>query len=244
MAWGNEEAMSNQGSRLSRKLQEFAKDIGSSAAAQAAASVTRLVNRDLAVMEINSGLLRVQTLMDQMAGPENEAVGIYSRVEGQAPGHAVMLFPAWEAGPLVDAMTHQPYGSTSDISEAAKSALSEMGNIIISSALTTFSNKTGLSFRPTPPEIVVDMAWAIVSSVAAFTFKIDERALMMAAHLSDERVSLDSLFLFIPDAGSLETMYHAYTRQLADTGLDVLANFVLPSINIQPTTDMPRPFAN
>lgn len=184
----------------------FAREIGSRAAESAARAVDDVVKTDVQVSEINSGLFRVASLMEMVTDPANKAVGVCAKVEGKAPGHALFLFPYLSAPALVDAVEGNPEGTTADLSMDSLSVISRLGCTLISSSLSAFERETGLTFRMTPPQMMVDMAWAIVASVFRLALAIDENAVMVASRFGDGPGVLDGLFLYIPAPGSLQTM--------------------------------------
>lgn len=192
---------------------EFAREIGRTASAQAASAVREMLGMDIHVSEISSGLLRLETLMEATDDLGNAAVGVYSRVEGDAPGHAVFLFPQWQAPALAAVLEGRESGEISWLDHQGHSSLLDLGQVIISSALTSFTNETGLEMRSTPALLVVDMAWAIVSSLIAFPFGHRKLAMVVATNLGYE--NLDGLFVFIPDPGSLDKMLNAHGKKAA-----------------------------
>jgi chemotaxis protein CheC len=196
-----------------REQLTFAKDIGSRAAAYAAHAVDDMVGTDVQVSEINSGLFRVASLMEMVTDPANKAVGICARVEGKAPGHALFLFPHANASALVGKIDGKD-GDAGQLDTHALSVLKELGYTLISSSLSAFSKETGLAFRMTPPQMMVDMAWAIVSNVFSLALATDEKAVMVASRFGDGPGVLDGLFLFIPAPGSLQVMQAARAERM------------------------------
>jgi chemotaxis protein CheC len=193
--------------RLTGEMRRFAAGLCSAATQQASIAVGRLMQEKVWVSHINSGLFGISTLSEMTGDPENEAVGVYVRVDGQASGHAVFLFPYREAPALVSALGFTQLEENGELGVEATSALQELGNILISSALTGLANETGLTFRPSPPAAAVDMAWSIISSIVAIADQVDDRALIAAMQIGTmAEPVLDGLFVFIPDAGSLWTI--------------------------------------
>ncbi len=223
-----------------RQQLTFAKDIGSRAAAYAAHAVDDMVGTDVQVSEINSGLFRVASLMEMVTDPANKAVGICARVEGKAPGHALFLFPYANAGALVDKVERRSDGDTRPLDTQALSVLKELGYTLISSSLSAFSKETGLAFRMTPPQMMVDMAWAIVSNVFTMALATDEQAVMVASRFGDGPGVLDGLFLFIPGPGSLQVMQAARAQRMglavdaADFVQDTEQEHQARALDIQP----------
>lgn len=197
-----------------RQQLTFAKDIGSRAAAFAAHAVDDMTGTDVQVSEINSGLFRVASLMEMVTDPANKAVGICARVEGKAPGHALFLFPYANAPALVNAVDGESDRATDQLDTHALAVLKELGYTLISSSLSAFSKETGLAFRMTPPQMMVDMAWAIVSNVFTMALATDEKAVMVASRFGDSPGVLDGLFLFIPSPGSLQVMQAARAERM------------------------------
>ena len=188
--------------KFTRERLMLFKDLGAGAATRAAASVERIIGNQFDVSEINSGLIRMETLMEDSGDLEQEAVGIYTRVQGHAPGFAVFLFPKNQAPELVYAMVG--YESQGMALYDTTPALEELGDIVISCLLDEISNRSGLTMWLTTANVTVDMAGAIMSSLVSTGLETTDRALTVAFRFGKGPGFMDGLLLYVPDPGSME----------------------------------------
>lgn len=182
------------------------KELGASVAARAASAVARTIGSDVAVTETNSGLMRLDTLMETDQS-EQEAVAVYARIQGSAPGYAVFMFPYKQAPELIYALAHQHCKGPINVDPLY--VLQELGNVLISSALDEMADRTGMIIRPATVDVVVDMAAAIVSSLVSMGLETTDRALTVGFHFGGDPGIMDGLFLYLPEPGSLEAIESA-----------------------------------
>lgn len=186
------------------------KELGASAATHAADSVARIVGRDVKVSEINSGLVRLTTLMDAQ-NPEQDAVAVYARVQGNAPGYAVFMFPYAQAPELMYSLGSHYTNGAMNIDPLC--VLQELGDILVSSVLDDIADRTGMTLRPGEMNLTVDMAAAVVSSLVAMGLESTDRALSVAFHFGGTPGIMDGLFLYLPEPGSLDAIESACSRR-------------------------------
>jgi chemotaxis protein CheY-P-specific phosphatase CheC len=196
--------------KYTRKRLMLFKELGASAAVRAADAVSRMVGSEVPVSEINSGLIRLETLMES-DHPEQEAVAVYTRVQGNAPGYAVFMFPFTRIGELVYSLGS--HYSTGPINVDPYHVLQELGNMLISAALDEIADRSGMVIRPTEVRIVADMAGAIISSLVSMGLETTDRALTVGFHFGGDPGIMDGLFLYLPEPGSLEAIESACSRQ-------------------------------
>lgn len=197
------------GHQLTANRLELFKELGTATANGAARAVGNHVKGGLTVSEINSSLLRVETLMDATGDPENAAVAVYARVVGHASGHAVFLFPYWKASDLAAATQRGTSNTDTQAMTHPSAALRELGELLITSSLDALAEETGLDLRPATIMMAIDMACAIVSSVAALAGETAKHSLIVGTRFDGSPGAVDGLFLYIFDSGSLEAMEDA-----------------------------------
>ncbi len=195
--------------KYTRKRLMLFKELGAAAAVRAADAVGRMMGQAVPVTEINSGLIRLDTLM-RSDHPDQEAVAVCTRVQGSAPGYAVFMFPYSHVPELVYAMGSQYSHGPVNIDPLY--VLQDLGDMLISSALDELADRTGLIIRPTNVQVIVDMAAAVVSSLAAVGLQSVDRALTVGFHFGGDPGIMDGLFLYLPEPGSLEAIESACSR--------------------------------
>ena len=76
-----------------------------------------------------------------------------------------------------------------------------MGNIITGAYLNSLSTLTNLKIIPTPPDLTLDMAGAILSVPAIQFGELGDKMLLIQTQFFDEKV-LDGYFILVPDLNS------------------------------------------
>lgn len=140
-----------------------------------------------------------------LGSPEVETVGIYLRTSGEIAVQILLIVPYTYALELVDLMLGQSPNTTQKLGPLERSALAELGNLGGTFFLNAVASATGLSARPTPPAVMVDMVGAIVDILLSTPGTGDsEQVLMVQATFSrGERQALVE-FWVVPDRATLD----------------------------------------
>jgi chemotaxis protein CheC len=146
-----------------------------------------------------------------LGSPENDAVGIYLRVEGEISGQIMLILPYDKAMEIVDLMFEQPFGTTTSLGQMERSALAEVGNMTGTFFLNAVAEMTGINARPTPPAVMVDMVGAILDVIIATMGQTDrsafnDKVLMFQSNFSIGSRETKANFWIIPDPGTLEKL--------------------------------------
>ena len=141
-----------------------------------------------------------------VGGPETEAIGIYLRAEGNVGVQIMLIIPYDKSLELVDLLMDVPAGTSTQLGRMERSALAEVGNLTTSFFLNSLSTMTGISIRPTPPAVMVDMVGAILDIVIATSGDIGDHVLLLQADFMNGDRSVETSFWVIPDTATLEAL--------------------------------------
>jgi chemotaxis protein CheC len=109
----------------------------------------------------------------------------------------LLVFPVDDAGTLAAMLGVEPG------TEDARSALSEIGNILSASYIGSLGAMTGLELDLTPPQTVTDMLAAIVATVLASRSEGTDTALILDSELRVEGEQCSLSFLLLPEPGGV-----------------------------------------
>lgn len=185
------------------------REVGNIGAGHAATALSRLLDKpvDMAVPKVS--FIPFEEIADRVGGAEEIVVAIFLRVEGEAPGNMFFLMSQNQARTLLQGLLSFEPSDGPVYSEMEMSALSEIGNILAGSYLSSLADLTGLPLSPTVPAIAVDMAGAILSyGLLQFGTMGDEALLIDTTFLEDDRKA-EGHFFFIPDPESLQRLFRA-----------------------------------
>ena len=166
------------------------------------------------VMQVIDPSIKVVSFKDIpmfLGNPENDAVGIYLRVEGGISGQIMLILPYDKAMEIIDLIFEQPFGTTTQLGQMERSALAEVGNMTGAFFLNAVSEMTGINARPTPPAVMVDMVGAILDVIIATSWQLNptafyDKALMFQSNFSIGNRQIKANFWVIPDPGTLEKL--------------------------------------
>jgi|YNPBryunderm2012_1023409.scaffolds.fasta_scaffold00344_16 chemotaxis protein CheC len=188
---------------LTRKQLVSLEALADDAVHDAARSIASLLGVQLEISAVRAHGVPAEKVTDLVGGPEDLAAAIYLKVDGDAPGHAAFVCPHEEALRLVDLLCGLPEGSTQELDDLGTSALQELGNILTSSYLNSLSEHTRLTFLPHPPQLAVDMAYAIVTAILVGSVEASSEAISIVTEFGQETGPLQGFFLYIPEKASV-----------------------------------------
>lgn len=172
----------------------------------AARGFSGLLGEKLNVENPGVRLVELKEIPHILGGPENEAIGVYLRAEGDISGQIMLVIPYEKALQLVDLMMGNPPGTSDSLGSLERSALAEVGNQTGTFFINSLAALTGLSVRPSPPAVMVDMVGAILDIIVATTGGISEHVLLMQANFKHGEREVETNFWVIPDESTLNAI--------------------------------------
>ncbi len=186
-------------------MTQFA-DYASVGMKSAADGFSSMLGENLAVNEPSFRQVPLAEIPRLLGGPETEAVGIYLRAEGSVSGQMMLVIPLQRSLELADMLLNLAPGTTKELGTLERSALGEVGNLTASFFLNSISNLTGVSIRPSPPAVMVDMIGAIMDIIVATCGEVGDSVLLMQTQFISRERSIETSFWVIPDPHSLEVL--------------------------------------
>jgi len=182
------------------------KAIASEGIKNAAHGFSGMIGRSIEVSNPELSLVSLLTIPEIVGGPEDDAVGVYLRFEGDLEGQIMLIIPLQKALELTDLLMGLDQGTTRQLGSLERSALGELGNMCGTFFLNSIANSAGISLRPTPPAVMVDMVGAILDIIIAATGGVSEHVLLMHADLMDGSRCVETNFWVIPDMKELQNL--------------------------------------
>ena len=187
---------------ISETYMDVLKELGNIGAGNAMTALSQMLNCkvDMRVPQIK--LMEFKEIGAMLGGEEQIMVGVFLGVEGDINGSMMFLLEKASAKHLLGKLMGGMVSSDSDdFNEMELSAMREVGNIITGAYLNSLAVITNMKIQPTPPDLTVDMAGAILS-VPAIQFGImGDNILLIQSQFFDE-VEIDGYFILVPDLDS------------------------------------------
>ena len=178
------------------------REIGNIGAGNAMTALSQMLQCKVDMQVPQVKLLEFKDVGALMGGEEQIMVGIYLAVEGDITGSIMFLVKQDSAKHLVNKIMMGMGGSEGPgLNEMELSAMKEVSNIITGAYLNSLSALTNLKIYPSPPELAVDMAGAILSVPAIEFGAIGDKILLIQSQFSDATM-IDGYFILIPDLES------------------------------------------
>jgi chemotaxis protein CheC len=176
------------------------RELGNIGAGTAATSLSQLLGIPIDVTVPTAAALPLAAAIDATGPAELCVTGVAIPLDGDLTATALMLFPDEDVTTLCGLL-----GLETD-SEYAASAIGEVVNILCASYLGALCDMTGMTIGLGPPEQVVDMLGAIMSSIFALSGGAGHVALMLGSALIIEGRSCALSFLLIPSAAGVDDL--------------------------------------
>jgi chemotaxis protein CheC len=166
---------------------------------RAAVGLAQMTEQEITLHRTSIHRVPLHEMVNTAGDPESEMVGVYLQTEGDLCGQSLLVLSQSSARSLAGALMGLPVGAVTELGEMERSALAEVGNVMLSSFLNTLADLTDRSVRPTPPVVVVDMLGAIMNLVAALGAFSQDELLVFDAHLVNTARETWVHFLVSPD---------------------------------------------
>jgi len=197
---------------VSETYMDVLQEIGNIGAGNAMTALSQMLQCKVDMKVPQVKLLEFNEVGALMGGEEQVMVGIYLAVEGDITGSIMFLVEKASAKHLVNKVM-MGFGTSEgdDLNEMEMSAMKEVSNIITGAYLNSLSTLTNLKIYPSPPDLTMDMAGAILS-VPAIEFGIlGDNLLLIQSQFYDD-IEIDGYFILIPDIES-------YAKILSSLGI-------------------------
>lgn len=199
---------------VSETYMDVLKELGNIGAGNAMTALSQMLGCKVDMRVPQVKLLDFKEVGAMMGGEEQLMVGVFLGVEGDITGSMMFLVEKDCARHLIHKVMMGMGGNEEDFSDMELSAMKEVGNIITGAYLNSLSTLTNLKIYPTPPQIAVDMAGAILSVPAIQFGVMGDNILLIQSQFFDE-VEINGYFILIPDLDS-------YSRILGSLGMPVM----------------------
>jgi chemotaxis protein CheC len=185
---------------------DILKEIGNIGAGNAATSLSQMLSKriDMNVPEVS--LLNYNDVIDSIGGAEHIVVGILVSFDGDIEGVILFLLKKEFVHLILNSLLGTELHSFEEISELEMSALSEIGNIMVSSYVNSISTLTGMMIDITVPSLNIDMSGALLDAVTAEFSEAADRVIFIREKYFCQDETVYSHMLLLPSITSLEIL--------------------------------------
>ncbi|MFH1338545.1 MAG: chemotaxis protein CheC [Candidatus Omnitrophota bacterium] len=187
------------------------KEVGNICSGNAATALSQLLNKKVTIVVPRIHFLLIENVPATVGGADKLVVGLVLRVLGDLPSTILFVFSQRDALSLASLMTGKSVSNGSVITELERSALREVGIILANAYLGALSSFVGMGLVPCAPEIVVDMAGAMIDYLLIELSCVSKYALLIESEFREETTSIIGHFFLIPNPTGLEIIIKSIT---------------------------------
>lgn len=200
--------MTNQ-DLTSMKL-DVLREIGNIGAGNATTALSILLHNDLRMEMPVVKVMDFDEVAELVGGPETIVSAVLTHFKGDVAGMTLFILELEEAKNLAGSMLQKTYGEgLVDFDHMDKSALKEVGNILMSSYLSSIGTLTNLEVHMEPPAICMDMAGSVLDLPLIELGQIGDNALIIDSKFMDKDEPINGFLLFVADEESYEHIFSA-----------------------------------
>ena len=187
------------------------REVGNIGAGNAATALSMMLARPVDMDVPKAELVSIYELAEYYGDPLTMVSAVFVRSEGEFTCSLIFIQEEDESRKLVDLLIGQQMGGMDPASVPAEmrdSALTEVGNIILSSFLNAINVLIGGTHSISVPGVAHDMLGSILDVVASIFGQSGEHALIVDTALKVENVEggISGKVIMLPDPGSLEIL--------------------------------------
>ncbi|MCI8738750.1 MAG: chemotaxis protein CheC [Oscillibacter sp.] len=139
------------------------KEIGSIGTGNAATSLSALIGKPVRIQMPEVRIMEYNEAIEWIGGPEEITAGVLVGLGGQISGIMLSVQQLEFVNLVLESMLGKGVGEYMELREMEYSALTEVGNIMISTFINALSGLAGIDVELTVPAFTVDMQGAIMA---------------------------------------------------------------------------------
>jgi chemotaxis protein CheC len=183
------------------------REVANIGAGHAATALSQLTGRRIMITVPDIRVVRLEDVDGLVGEPAEVVAAVMMKVLGDATGRTVQIFPGDAAVKLTSTVlrTEEPV-FPDGFDEMHRSALMEIGNIIVGAHLSALSDFMGMLLIMSAPAATVDMAGAVMTTSYLNFGSATDEVFCMNTELMMEDERIHAHFLLIPDDVSLRVI--------------------------------------
>lgn len=195
-------------------------ETGNIGCSHAATAVSQMINEEV---EINVPHIFVQKIpelrksLQDISGEKNKMVGVYLELTDEFLGSILFLFPYESALVLSDMLMFQPIGTSTELTEMSQSAITEVGNVVVSAYTNALSTFLGTSIMLSPPRYSEEIPDVFLDQITSTLGKDTSHALIFDTQFSGKNNKFTSYFILLPSPHSLDILYDRLIASFGNT---------------------------
>lgn len=187
---------------------DILREIGNIGAGNATTALSVMLNSNLRIEIPIVKFLDFNEIPDMVGGPDTIVAAVLTHFTGELKGMTLFILELEEAKNLAGTMLSRTYPKDFvEFDHMDKSALKEVGNILMSSYISSIGTLTNMQLRTEPPAICVDMAAAVLSLPISELGQVGDKALIIDSKFLDNERPINGFLMFVTDEESSNRIF-------------------------------------
>ena len=209
-------------------------ETGNIGCSHAATAVSIMVNKQI---NISVPTIKIKKIIDlhetlkTFSEDNQKIVGVYLELTNEFHGSILFLLPIQSALILSDLLLCQEPGTTKELDEMGQSAITEVGNVVVSA----YTNALGAFLKTTimlsPPSFASDMPNAFLEKISKTIGAETTHALIFDTVFKGENDLFKSYFVLLPSPQSLDALLKKLVCCIENNPGDVATNQYIESLS-------------
>ena len=191
---------------LEQRSHDALQELGNVGAAHAVTALSQLLEHTVMISVPRVHTVSPSQVSTLCGNPEALVAGVAFDVVGDAAARILLMLPRSCAMELVDLLLRNPAGSTKVLNELGNSTVRETGNIMASAYLNGLSEFLAMLLLPSVPNLVFDLAGAILDISAGGVEKRAGEVIAVENEFSVDGTGIKGNLLIFIDASSIDPM--------------------------------------
>lgn len=188
---------------ISEEQQAALGSVAETISGKATEAFSKLLGTEVTAKVPDLEVLPLSEAVERLGSPAEQVTVAWLPVVGQIEASVLLVFDPQGERELYGILDLEPD------TEIARSALTEIANIIGTQYVFGIAASCAMTFEPEPPELAQGMLGAVLSTVLAMSTVITNYAVLVDTQLTVEKANCTVRFLFIPSDSSVEALVNS-----------------------------------
>ena len=179
------------------------REIGSIGTGNAATALSQMLGKEVRITLPEVRIMGYNEAIEWIGGPEAVTAGVLVKMSGDMGGIMLSVQKLELVNIILETMLGQSIQDYEELAELERSALIEIGNIMISAFVTALSGLAGIDVNLTVPAFAVDMQGAILAVPMAEYGGMSDYLMTIGGNFVCDGKEVPSHLMLSPDLRSL-----------------------------------------
>lgn len=193
--------------KLDENQRDALQEVINIGASHAATALSKMVNKDIKIGIPNISIIPIEETIECVQYEEIIA-GVFLKTKGDLPVYVLMLTNFDSALTLSNLLLgSEPDFYKGDLDDMERSAIKEVGNIIMSSFFDSITEFIGESMIPGPPSLAYDMPSVVFEYIMIQLGEVAQKIIVFDVKINEEKQGLFDVDMFLmPEPNTVKSI--------------------------------------